>query len=128
MGVCWSLREARHYREEKHINGTKPIPRWVSQKIDTQLEQNICKVYVNQNIIGTGFLCKIPYPDEFKLLPVLITNNHILKEEDISLNKKIQFSFGNDKNKRELIIRKEEHIQIMIWILQLLKYFLKKID
>ena len=97
MGVCWSLRGARHYREEKHINGTKPIPRWVSQKIDTQLEQNICKVYVNQNIIGTGFLCKIPYPDEFKLLPVLITNNHVLNQEFYSNNKEFKITFNEDK-------------------------------
>ena len=97
MGVCWSLRGARYYREEKHINGTKPIPRWVSQKIDTQLEQNICKVYVNQNIIGTGFLCKIPYPDEFKLLPVLITNNHVLNQEFYMNNKEIKISFDDDK-------------------------------
>ena len=29
----------------------------------------------------TGFLCKIPSHDEFKLLPVLIINNHIIHKK-----------------------------------------------
>ena len=37
-----------------------------------------CKI-IDGNIIGTGFFCKIPYPDNDYLLPVLITCNHVFK-------------------------------------------------
>ena len=36
----------------------------------------ICKILTNDGKKGTGFFCKIPYLN--KLLPVLVTNNHIL--------------------------------------------------
>ena len=29
---------------------------------------------------GTGFFCKIPFPNNNHLLPVLITNNHVMNE------------------------------------------------
>lgn len=31
---------------------------------------------------GTGFFCRIPFPDINHLLQVLITNNHVLGEKD----------------------------------------------
>ena len=60
-----------------------------------QLENNICKILI-KNGVGTGFFCKIPHPDEFKLLPVLITNNHILNEEDLEINKNIKIAINNE--------------------------------
>ena len=48
----------------------------------------------SDKITGTGFLCKIPFPNQFKLLPVLITNNHILNIDDIKNNKIINISFN----------------------------------
>ena len=51
-------------------------------------------------IIATGFLCKIPHPDQFSLLPVLITNNHILEQEDIKINKSINITLNDDKTEK----------------------------
>jgi len=44
----------------------------------------------------TGFLCKISFPDSKKLLPVLITNNHVLEEKHILINKEIKFSLKDN--------------------------------
>ena len=51
-----------------------------SQKILNQMEKGICKIKIGEEQ-GTGFFCKIPFPDMNNFLPVFITNNHILKED-----------------------------------------------
>ena len=51
-----------------------------------------------------GFFCFIPSPDKLNNLPVLITNNHVLKEKDISKDKKIYFTINNDKISKEIEI------------------------
>ena len=45
-----------------------------------QMEQNICKIILNDGSKGTGFFCKIPFPDNNNKLPVLITNNHVISD------------------------------------------------
>ena len=56
--------------------------------------KSICKITKNGK--GIGFFCKIPFPDEFQLLKVLITNNHVLGEEDIIDGSIIPISLNND--------------------------------
>ena len=51
-------------------------------KIIEQMRNNICKINLQQNKgSGSGFFCKIPFPDKNSFLPVLITNNHIINKE-----------------------------------------------
>ena len=38
-----------------------------------------------KDIVGTGFFSKIPFPDIFHFLPVLITCNHALDKNSIAL-------------------------------------------
>ena len=57
-----------------------PVPIGGMKKILFQLENCICQIYQKNGGKGTGFFCKILFQN--KLLPVLITNNHLLKEED----------------------------------------------
>ena len=72
-----------------------------------QMRKCICKIKCSINGHGSGFFCKIPFPNEFKLLPVLVTNNHVLGENDIKEGKKITFSINNnDKDNFEIIIDK----------------------
>ena len=47
---------------------------------------------------------KIHIIDQFKLLPILITNNHILNNDDIKSNKIINISFNDDKIFKDLKI------------------------
>ena len=50
------------------------------KKIPEQMEKKICKVKAGQNK-GTGFFTKIPFPDRNNMLPVFITNNHIIDRD-----------------------------------------------
>ena len=56
-----------------------------SKKIIEQMERNICKINIGKNQ-GTGFFCKIPFPNKEKMLPVLITNNHVINEDLLNQN------------------------------------------
>ena len=47
-----------------------------TQKILEQMEKNICKIKIGQNQ-GTGFFCKIPFPDKNNMLPVFISIDQI---------------------------------------------------
>ena len=49
-----------------------------------QMENCICKIYLKNDKIGIGFLCKIPFHND--LLPVLITNNKFENDKIIKLN------------------------------------------
>ena len=80
------------------LQGTKTIL--------SQLENCICQIYPKNGGKGTGFFCKIKFKN--KLLPLLITNNHILKEEDIKNKKIINLTRYND------IEKKNEDISIEI--------------
>ena len=46
-------------------------------KILEQMTKSICKIKIGQEQ-GTGFFCKIPFPNKNNMLPVLITNNHVI--------------------------------------------------
>ena len=70
------------------------------QKILFQIKNYICKIYAKNYKFGTGFFCRIPY--QKKLLPVLITNNHTLNQEDIEINKIVKITIDDDKIKKDL--------------------------
>ena len=65
-----------------------------TKKILSQMKSNVCKIY-NGEIKGTGFFCKISHENED--INLLITNNHVLEEKDISPNKTIKFSINNER-------------------------------
>ena len=44
------------------------------------MERNICKIDIG-NIQGTGFFSKIPFPNKNEILPVFITNNHVINDD-----------------------------------------------
>ena len=85
-------------KQEKLIK-EQPIPVSIegTKKILFQMENCICKIYLNNCKIGTGFFCKIPFNNN--LLPVLITSNHILNENDIDNNKIIKLMINNKMKK-----------------------------
>ena len=67
MGICESLDKS-----------TKNI-------INSQINECICFIESRTGIKGTGFLCKIPFPDFFALLPVLITSSKLLKNDMVGI-------------------------------------------
>ena len=78
--------------KEKALNEyPKPVTIEGTMKILNQLQNCICKIK-NKNGNGTGFFCSIN--DNLK---VLITNNHVIDEEILKENKRIQVSIDDDK-------------------------------
>ena len=79
-----SIKNENDTKLEMMINGlSKPITYGKAKVILKQMETCICKIKINDinDIYGTGTFCKIPYPNKNNLLPVLITNNHIITED-----------------------------------------------
>ena len=79
-----------------------------SKKIMNQMENNICKIIIDEEQ-GTGFFYKIPFPDVNNMIPVFITNNHIINEE--LLYKKdaiIEINIHNESNIKKLNLNKRK--------------------
>ena len=71
-----------------------------SIKIIEQMEKNICKLNLEKNGQGTGFFCKIPFPTKENMLPVFITNNHLINKDMLNTkNSKIELWIEEKKNK-----------------------------
>lgn len=73
------------------------------EQILFQMKYCICRIYKDKKR-GTGFFCKIPLKNNTNFLPVLITNNHILNENDIDIGRTIKITINNDKVIREIYI------------------------
>ena len=72
------------------------------------MKKCICKIYMDNGTKGTGFFCKIPFPDEKCLIPVLVTNNHVINESHLEKDKKIDFTINNDNIKKKITIGKRK--------------------
>ena len=81
-----------------------PITAERTEIILYQMKNCICKIYMDDGSKGTGFFCKIPYPNKDHLLAVLVTNNHVINESHLGNDKSIYFSIDNDKIKNRIII------------------------
>ena len=74
-----------------------------SVEILNQMNKKICKIKMEDGAQGTGFFCKIHFPNEENLLPVLITNNHIISQQSLSKENEII----------SLMIRNEQKVKII---------------
>ena len=79
-----------------------------TENILFQMKNCICKIIKDDGNKGTGFFCKIKFKEE--LLPVLITNNHILNINNLINNNIITFTFNDNKEVRKIKINKERKI------------------
>ena len=72
------------------------------QKIGSQMEKNICKFKIGDKQ-GTGFFCKIPFPNMDNMLSVFITNNHLIKEELLNYeNEQIIIKIKEDEDEKKI--------------------------
>ena len=68
--------------KEKYISTSpEPVSLKGTENILDQMNNFVCRIFNNGK--GTGFFTKIPFKS--KLLPVLITNNHIINQNNIVL-------------------------------------------
>lgn len=65
-----------------------------------QIDNSLCKIKKKNGAVGTGFICRIPFPDFKNLLPVFITCYHVLKKEDITEGKEIELQFEQKIKKK----------------------------
>jgi len=83
-----------------------PVDLEGTKLISSQMENCICKIINEEDgRKGTGFFCKIPFPDKNNLLYTLITNNHVLNENDIKNDKIIKLIMYNKEQNIEKKIR-----------------------
>ena len=66
-----------------------------------QMKNCVCKIHKGK-INGTGFFIRISYNN--KLYDLLVTNNHVLKEQDINTGKIISISLNNEQISKEIKI------------------------
>ena len=122
-------------QKEKNITDFPDLIQYESsKKINEQMEKYIAKIKVDKEQ-ATGFFTKIPFPDKSKLLPVFITNNHIINEEILNSNKKIEIDIKEEKdiiylnlNNRIKYTNKEYDITIIEIKEKNIKYYLELDD
>ena len=76
----------------------RPVSIEGTKKILDQLKINICKIYKRDGSKNTGFFCNISYNNI--IIPVMVTNNHVIDENYIKENKEIQITLYDDKEKK----------------------------
>ena len=77
-----------------------------TKKIIKQMETSICKINIEPKQ-GTGFFCKIPFPNEKNMLPVFITNNHIINKDFLfKENAKIEFDIEEENDPKIINLNK----------------------
>ena len=72
-----------------------------SKKIINQMEKTICRLKIEDEQ-GTGFFCKIPFPYKKNMLPVLITNNHIINDKILYKNNEIITLYMQEIGKKNI--------------------------
>ena len=88
-------------KNEKNINNClMPVSIDGTEKILNQMKKSVCKIHKDDGTKGTGFFCKIKYPNQTYYIYLLISNNHILEEKDLKNDNNILISINNEKEFR----------------------------
>ena len=81
-------------------NYPKPISLKSTEKIIEQMKNNVCRIKLLNGNKGTGFFCKLIFNN--KILPVLITNNHVINQEILNKNDKILIIINSEVKEIQL--------------------------
>ena len=97
--------------KEKNISNMPSCASYeVLEKLCSYMKSCVCKIKMSNEGQATGFFC-IPFGLE-ETLKVLITNNYILTENDITPGKTIRFSTDDDKYFYEILIDESRLVYI----------------
>ena len=72
----------------------EPVSIEQTEIILDQMRESVCKIHI-EGKHGTGSFVQVPYDNQ--LLRLLITNNHVLNEQDIMPGNTIVLSLNNEK-------------------------------
>ena len=99
--ICSTIIYKMEEQKESVLNDYPNIISYeCSKKIIEQMERNICKINIEKEQ-GTGFFCKIPFPTQNQMLPVFITNNHVINN-DILNKDKIKLDIEIEETMKEI--------------------------
>ena len=97
--------EYQYYIKEKNLDKhPNPISIDKLEVILEQIKNCICNIECIIEGHGTGFFCRIPFPDFFNIKPVLMTNNHVLNKDDIAEGNIIEFTLNKEKIRKKIKI------------------------
>ena len=88
MGICDGC-VRKNSEEPKPVLSSNKI-----KQISGQTKDCICEILGTEGGKGTAFFCKIPFDEETKI-PVMITTNSILNQNDIANGKTIKIGLNN---------------------------------
>ena len=93
MGACGNSEEERNRAKNSMIirekSTFKESDTMYSNLENEEKNLNIYYIIKAKKPVGAGFMCKIPYPDKYNLIPVLFASNKVLNSEDIKPGKEI---------------------------------------
>ena len=90
-------------KKEKVLkNSTGPIFIKTAENIIYQMKNCLCKIKCKGGGSGSGFFCKIPYPDQSHLLPVLVTTDFIINFTDVKEGNSLKISLNDENEFREI--------------------------
>ena len=92
--------------EKEALSGKSPKSLNIQQmeKATFKMKNCVCKIELDNEIFGTGFFCLIPFPNKYSPLPILVTCNHVLNENNLVEGTKIKFSLNNGRIKKSITI------------------------
>ena len=93
-------KKMKDIKADKRIDDS-PIPVSIdgTEKIISQMKNSVCKIHKENGLKGTGFFCRIKcnkFNEQNNYLYLLISNNHIVEEIDLKVDKKIVISINNE--------------------------------
>ena len=107
-------------KEETKIKGSiDPVDISNTKKILNQMINSICKIKIN-NVIGTGFFCKITFDENYSM-NFLMTNYRIINENYFKDHKKLDLLLNDDNEiilinlniRRNIFYNKEKDITLI---------------
>ena len=94
--------DEENIKEKGLVNYPNEISYDCNKKIMEEMEKCICKINLEEDQ-ATGFFCKIPFPNKDKMLPVFMTNNHVIDKEFLY----------NEKMRIKLDIKEEQNYKTL---------------
>ena len=102
-----------------------PVSLEQTEIIVNQIKSSICQIIINEKMKAIGAFCKVPFPDEKNLLPIILTSNIVLdrrylENEDeitiliyncskpITINLENRIKYSNDEYDIAIIEIKED--------------------
>jgi len=109
MGLTNEKEESKFNRDnltiknENKVKGGENITLNNSKILFEKAEKSICEIITDKGH-GTGFFCKIKYPNKYNEIYCLITNNHVITKDMFIYQENIEIKFYNKEMKISLNI------------------------